>query len=762
MGNKVELVWNPKPKSLTTEIGKVPDLILGEAKVAADADASLGNAEFLFKADASADISCFNSADDVDDDGILLAKDSTGPGNGAKAETAKLPPQLKLTTDAAWLKYKAQAKIRASTGSLESQGWNIGADRQVVFIDYRRHGARGQLLADALAADAVTLVATTNTAGLRLPTDISSINKLAPGDALAFQALGNLKAKVELSWSDVLADNLGAVVELVKTDVPILIKISAGLKVTGELSISDEFKVIFTRPDNGKVRVAVKRAKSRGAAVKTGFGLTVALSDSAATKEALEAVVGGLFGSSTAKIDALLAKGSLEDLTDPEKLIFDEASLRLGLNPLLADLEKVREGWAEKKKAVQERIEFLAKLKIEGGFLFEYRRTSLDQVILQAVLSDADLATHHESLLKRNLSPLLTFLQANPAALESYLHQKVFTQSWSLGFSLSFGKWAIFSKDSRSLTAVENLNQAGGSQIAYLGTRGYKDKLINGHGWVTEFRAEMQEYSGSPKLADFDLGLSILWNREEANFKKGEEKEIYDSLLLFGWPPDSGDEKLIASTFQGQKKVELVFGLKLEETKEVTTRHFLSHLRTTSSDFARALAAALPWRDDPSERSTFARRTEIYSSVWLACLENEALRFGNLSESELSNLVRQKLRATSPALAFYESKKPGGGATFVEILKNHMGIYGAIEGFQQGLASLLSSPDSPPGDLIRNSFKGMSRFWNQGLFARAFAYMLLQAEREVQVTYPKYQLGRVFKATIAGEDLILASAHSTL
>ncbi len=97
---------------------------------------------------AGVDISLFNSLDDKDPDGILMPA-------GAKDAIGAVKPLLALSTDRAWLKYRIDSGLKASTATtLAEIGFELAveAGASATLAEYRVH-QRSQSVREALVAD---------------------------------------------------------------------------------------------------------------------------------------------------------------------------------------------------------------------------------------------------------------------------------------------------------------------------------------------------------------------------------------------------------------------------------------------------------------------------------------------------------------------------------------------------------------------------------------------------------------------------------
>ncbi|NLI48575.1 MAG: hypothetical protein GX414_15850, partial [Acidobacteria bacterium] len=273
----------------TVVLAGIPDLPLGDAALPTELAAArpsgvwpidAGAAAAAFGAGGEVRIEAFNAVDDVDEDGVLGAPAGApaAPGEAAPA------PQLLLSGDAAWLKYRVAARPLARGAA---RGLELAAGPETVLADYRGHG-REENARVAVRADL---------AAPRLAIRAGDVLAMGPRDALAWRVRGELALRLTVGWADLWRAALGAVARLLPPERLLAAEAAAGAAADFGVALRDDFQVVFTRPEPGRVRVAVRKAEAREGVAGASLGLRVALDGgadlAAAAESAWAAVCGG-------------------------------------------------------------------------------------------------------------------------------------------------------------------------------------------------------------------------------------------------------------------------------------------------------------------------------------------------------------------------------------------------------------------------------------------------------------------------------------
>ena len=207
---------------------------------------------------------------------------------------------------------EAEAGVKAAAGiPLGSLvGIEAGAEATALFADYRVHTPREQ----ARAAFKVDI-----SKPARFVTKLQDVRILEPGEALAFRFAGKINADVTVNWFDVFTGQIGSLGKLLGTATPIAISFKAGATVALSVSVSDDFLIVFSRVDENRWRVGVRKVKSGRIAPSLDTGIDVGFANPKELKALASAALDGVLGAPLAKVKAVLSAASLESLGAAER-----------------------------------------------------------------------------------------------------------------------------------------------------------------------------------------------------------------------------------------------------------------------------------------------------------------------------------------------------------------------------------------------------------------------------------------------------------
>jgi len=308
-------------------------------------------ARFSFKAEAKGVIFAFNGLNDVDGDGVLV------PTGQAEVDEWTPRPLLELTKERAWLKYSLDSALSAElSGGSGGLGFAADGEKALKLNAYRRH-ALDRLLGEAAAADL---------SDFRIILNKEHVARLEEGDALSLHVAGRLDASLTLSWSDVFASQLGFLTRALKSAQPLFVDIKAGLTFTAGVSVRDAFTLAFSRADDGRIRVALKKANSRQDNAALTAGVTAQLRDPQHFEDAVNALLGQFFKDiGIDRIEKILAKANMQALSNAEKKIVSQLIDRLGLEGPLSSIAELRDRWNGLKSSLAEAADDLTG-RLEG------------------------------------------------------------------------------------------------------------------------------------------------------------------------------------------------------------------------------------------------------------------------------------------------------------------------------------------------------------------------------------------------------------
>ncbi|AKQ66059.1 hypothetical protein A176_002971 [Myxococcus hansupus] len=723
-----------------------------------------------FEASGEATVRNFNSPGDVDENGIVGETTPEASEQGPR-------PQLLLGTETGWMRYQVAARVKAAvSASLSFLASEQQTELSVVLSDYRAHPL-GRNMREAARTDLSEL-------RLMQATDLA---KLGLGDAVAWQARGSLQTRLELNWADVFPSNLNRLGFLRGSEL-LAVKTSVKAGLSAKVSLTDDYQLSFTRPRTGRIQVAVRKVKSHEQTLSAGLGIQVELLDPAAVKaqlgQLLEALLGPVLRELLKKgqtalelMDGLVEKASKTKLDENQKRVLGMVLERLGIDPQLADPANLPQAWADFKARVAEALENAVRSHIAEGFQYEYLRLNEASTLLEVVVEDVTAMRFHESLLKGNLVELLKWMKASaqPAEFElrNYLHATTITRQQAVGFSLGFGSFELLkSRDVKRQAWVTQENFQGARRMAFLGRRGYEDKLLgNRSQWAVDLKADMSRFAPAPVATDFGYGLHLLqWGRQKKLTRK-ELQQAVDDAVVWG-VLDTKDASSVVSWMQedmGKHPIETRLEVKMADD---TFRALVPRIQEFDLPrFSRALARAMPWSDQTARASPEFRRT-VYAPIWEAYLREVqnrgSLMLNDLSPSRAAEIAKAffqrdpTVRELGKDLQLIESEwRPGGGNfTFAEIIHKNPNSLVRCREFVSGMVRLRRAIDERKApDELRTVFGELEGMWSTGFHLRAGAALLAEVAQSTPMGLAGVERTLTVRVADSEEQLVFSTTR---
>ena len=752
----------------------LPDVAIGEAagervggvRLGANATSTVSGIRFGAAAGTVVEIRVLSSPDDRDPAGIV------GPA-GSSSQDGGLSPQLVFDAEHGWLAYVFEAHLKARIGkTLEQVGFAVDGQKAVTLLDYRRHPLNRNLAA-AIAEDI---------ARPRLAARKSDLLRLRPGDALAYGLRGELGMRLELKVADLISGSVGQLGRWIHTDKPLGLRIASGLTVSASVRWTDDFLVVFSGLEDGRIRLAVQKAQIRSQGVSATLGVTAELEASESFEAALREILNRLMGESVNVIDELFEVSGIRELSeDPNRwALFLVVASRLGFagGPLIQQthsLVEIYEAWTALKKRVDKGIRRWIEAKITSSFTYDYRRIRESESVLQAVVEPQTLEDWHHDLLRARLDSPLLALRERPELVERFLHREQVECFSTWGFSLSLGRdWGLETRSSKHFRRVVRTDLQGRRQVSFVGDRGYEGKLGgNAVSWKVDFKAEMADFSvhgppHGPAAAELELGLAISWRQQERRASLKELEALLDHGRLWGFLDRDDLDDLSTELWEAVGKSKQRKGFVAELGLVLDHSAWLEGARSVLQGgdplLANALGGALPYWKDLEARRSAAERSRLYTPLWQQFLALDRVQRRNLSRRELGEKARAVLRrmdggkkAASREAVLAERSD----LTFAAQARNHPTLKEDVADFRSALARLdeiyslgIETPDlSSAGLLVRafsveelpKIFNDLQKFWDQALYVRALGALLAQ-------TLAIERLGAYFWIEIQGES----------
>ena len=710
------------PGTGTTVGSAALNLSLVKANVKAPFSVNAGpEIAFVVQAGAELTMRAINKGNE-DPDRIVALKETKTP-------SGELPPQMKLSDDHSWLKYRVEAQASASA-SVDA-GWfaaGIGASGTVVTNDYRRH-AHDTVVLSGVEVDVRN--------GPRFAVSLDDVINLGEGDAVSLHVGGELLARISVSWSDIFTSQLGTLTRAISSTAPIGIKATVAAKVQASVKLIDRFTLVFSRLDATRWRVGLKKADIKQVDFGAQVGVTVEIDNKEEISRVLDGVVGDLLGKSFAQIQGLLAKSSIGE---DDLQTFADVFRRLGLGngPTLAD---VKQALDRLQSDVRERIETMLKEKIALGFSYEYRRVSSDTVLLQALVTRAALEEHHAELKRGHFRGLIDSVIAEPSGvaprieIEQYLNEKKVTTDRAWGFSLGIGKWKLTGRDRRSVVAVRRTTVDGlHEQRSYQSLGAYEGNVFGEkQAWHVDFVAEMPQFSANqvPRFAEYQFGLSLGWEERNRTFDDLDAEQAVDFAALWGIC-GHGDTRAVEemlAPFRGKKGVEWSVHLRVNDEALRAIAPVLA--ASDRTQFAGAMAASMRGRKKVGGVAGVGRRRTLYEPVWAFYLGAPNVPSG----PEVSRFAQNLLRNQEPAAASDEEKfllidRLLTAAGTCELNPStRMDADDFLRGIQK-LAVAMGRNDADL-DVVSQAYKSMVKLWTQSHHVRSLGVRIVDVARQV-------------------------------
>jgi hypothetical protein len=729
------------------------DLFSGDGTY--EGEQQLAFVKFAFSSQANASIEAFNSLDDQDQDGVL----GKLPKAGQEFDVA-LPPQIELTEADAWLKYRfaAEAKVSAS-GAVSPVEFKLDGSKAVIFTDFHVHSREDNTRA-AVQADLQDL---------RFAANAEDVFKLGDKEALSYQVRGELSASLTLSWSDVFTSSLSELSKLLKSGRMLALQISPSASVSFNVGVVDDFRLIFTKGSGETISVALKKSDSRAIGVEAMLGVSVQFANPDDVKEVLNKLIESVADQQMERVEQILSKANLNDLTDEEHAIVQALLDRLGLTDAAAtSIDVLRTEWEALKKEVEATVTRVAQAKVSIGFSYEYLRVRTEDTLLLAELDRDTFRRFHNDLMLCDLLNLLDWLRENPAALKKYLNQTTLKRSHAWGFSLGFAG----GKDMLELTTIVQKNIQGNQRVAYNGIRSYEGKWLGDKvSWTVDFKAEMEGFSQNQvaTACEFQYGLHFKWLWEDAKLKEDELQDYLDYAII--WRAITVDNindvvgKIKSSLNQ---KAQLSVELTIDDPQ---LRALLALAAQAPGDLpTRALAKAMPYMKNYDARRLPKLRELCYAPLWKFYFEHDDLpvnAFPLTVANAIEKITQLEQIPHGRELAFFEkgSGRPentltnpftftGQVSVNGKTVDDYSGIHRSWLEFAGGLSALRAAIDPnncAPHQTIEGIFTRLRKFWSQTLYIRAAGIYLLDLASTDSTLLR--QINRAFTVSFEGGDV---------
>ena len=398
---------------------------------------------------------------------------------------------------------------------------------------------------------------------------------------------------------------------------------------------------------------------------------------------------------------------------------------KLDLGGITAAWAERRAAWEAWKARLASRIEEVARSRIGGGFRYDYQRVSEHAALVEATVSDADLAKIHPHLVRGDVAGAVDSLRAagKTGSITSYFNQDAVERSSSWGFSLSFGTWRLLDgKNEKKFRRSVQTSINDEKLIAYNTVRSYTGKLFGTCAWTVDLKADMSYFAANPSVRDFYFGLHLLYEHEESRLRGDELRQIVDEAIA--WRVIDEDDENDAMEAIGRLVKDRPGPVKTHLEVKLDNEGFRALLPAASvydpSAYARALARALPWAD-VNGRAIVPLREQLYAPLWRQYLVDSSLTF-----DELGTLAVNQLRKNPSGKRLVTLESTSMPASLREIARLQAHLRGVVRDCHAGFKKLSDGRNENWGaEAIPSALSLLEGSWTQYLYVRMFGALVV-------------------------------------
>jgi hypothetical protein len=664
-------------------------------------------AALTIEAGSEAVVSAFNTHEDRDPDSVLAR-----PGAG----------QLDFSPGTCWLVVRHTARVTGGNGSAEGSA-DSGDCAPMVLTEYRRH-EQTENAARAVIADLFHP---------RLAVRRDDVHGLRPGEAVAFERSGTLTIALDMPWSDIFASRLGTLAGIVGGSTLLAVQLPASARVRATARVRSSFSVVFARLPNGRTRIAVKKGLAPPAHPATSREIAVELGDPQEIQRAAHDVAAGVLGRHYVAVHTVIGGPSPAEVSPEEAASAAALAGHLGLDGSTASFSEVAEKLREFEGVIGEAIAELAAERFAEGVAYELARLPRGAVLVQAVLDPEALDRVHAPLCGGDLVPLFAALaEGAVSGLESYMQQRTLERSRCWGFTLGVGPWASQGRHRRTPTKLEAPTASSAAASGYLSLGAYEGRWLSDLAdWTVDLKCDLPQVIGARggSLPQPAYGLHLTWRLRHVRLEADECEAALDMAKLWAVISEAQTEDVrgrLAPAFG--RAAEVLVQLHVDDAVFGALLPALGV--TANSDFAAALAAAMPWRKASPGRADPVRRRELYGPLWARVLEEP-----DAPARALVTLAREQLADSGdPQLAFLEENylRLTPTSTFVGLARvTEQSAAAAVADFRSG-ARMLEATRSSAADAesgFETGFALMASLWVQPHRVRALGALLIETAK---------------------------------
>lgn len=684
-----------------------------------------------------------NLTEDIDQDHVV--------GNDATAF-------IKFDSNTPLLKYDIH--LTANTGAtVNTNGLKVGikSGAHIKHFAYLKHQP----------TDTVQAAILKDVKSLPFIFSLAKIKNLQPGEALAFETNADFGFDLSFDPVDLLATGVSAISKYVKQGEAINLNVSASGSFGVSFSVKDNFELAFAKTNDGRFQVLVKKAKTSENTRSLGLQTKVAFAKPQQVAELVNSKIDELMAATTnlapdklwevvQKLEAI-ANGSVPfgNLSPLERALIETLAKRLNIpemaNNALNAAKDLLAKIARVKTNLQQDIIEAAKTKFTAGFNYDYSYVSSNEVLIEAIISEAALTQAHKDLVLMNTQSLVA-ASTNKAEVEllTYINSKTTERHKTWGIVLGIGNYKLGGIDKQDFIRKITTNVKNGQEeqlASYKGVRGYTEQgSLGGNAlkWWGGIDAQMPHAMVNPTMDLFDYGITIDFNHYEKKITHSDTNKVTELLdLASAWniidntQLEAQSKQLLFELTKGGDAGKVNFSYKLNISPEAfndmrATWLFLLqnkpeiHLQILSNAFGKAM----PYSSDYAYRKDQNLRAQAYGSLWKAYFSNEGFSSSikGYSYQDYAHTAEDALSKVDSVLAKaegnYANNRVGDNMWFGGIIRMNSHCGTQMNRLVTGIQSLLENVQakSPNYDkIISRAFQKIVPGFSQSFYAKALA-----------------------------------------
>lgn len=546
-------------------------------------------------ASATYQASAFRASSDTDPDGIVTVP----------AGSAWLKQELALAASVSGSDQNIPFGL--ATASVDGK-----AAANVRLLDYRLYP-----LATPVGSALETAIL-----GARFAFRDADIDQLDAGSRLALVAGGKLALAASVTFADTLSASLpllDTVLQLAGASAFGALTIKTGASLALNASLSDDFRIVFSRATSGNIGVAIHKATGGDVKLTTDLGVHIGFADPTELANLLDVYVQQRLGVLYTEYQKLEQQactptaGTLAALPADLQGIAKTVAQRLGLGTLEQDITNLKTRICGLDKKLQSAIQTAVQTQVTAQFTLSWSRVTSDDTVLAFEVDPTALEPLLAGLLFGDLAPVLRLLEppGDPSFhLLNYLDTRKVTTDLSFGFTLNLGKWSFAGTTSFQMNEITETSAAG-QRLSLDGRNSYTGNLFGeSQTYFLDLSAAMAAFKPHPTVGDFTAALHLSWVWEEPP-TAGLAQKWADLAAVWGLQDGMAGSVPVKGKGNATAAVDLV----LSDAGVRALAAAAADPNAWNDAWTWAMAAALPGIPGTNWRGTVQDRQHIYGDA---------------------------------------------------------------------------------------------------------------------------------------------------